>query len=201
MANLSIKTGTISRSMLVGNPAFIPTSFVSIATAVGTGSSGSITFSSIPQTYKHLQIRYIAKTTFGPGFAAYYAMSLNFNGDSGSNYSAHRLVNEGSSVLAYGQTNQTSIPNLAYMTPSPTFLNNVMGAGIIDITDYQSTTKNKTVRAFSGVASNSNTVDETGGVNLSSGLWRNTDAITSITINPFQNFTTTSVFSLYGITG
>jgi hypothetical protein len=201
MANLSVKTGTISRSMLVGNPPFIPTSFESIATAVGTGSSGSITFSSIPQTYKHLQIRYIAKTTFGPGFAAYYALSLTFNGDTGSNYSSHRLVNEVNTAYAYAQANQTEITNLAFMTPSPTFLNNIMGAGIIDIADYQSTTKNKTVRAFSGVDSNSSTTDQTGSINIGSGLWRNTNAITSITINPFQNFTTTSVFSLYGIKG
>ena len=39
-----------------------PSSFESIATVSGTGSSGTITFSSIPATYKHLQIRYIGKT-------------------------------------------------------------------------------------------------------------------------------------------
>jgi len=201
MANLSIKTGTISRSMLAGNPPFIPTSFESIATATGTGSSRTITFSSIPSTYKHLQLRWIAKDTFGPGFAGAYAISLQFNSDASNIYSCHRMIND-PTLSAYAQQNQSAIVNIYGITLTETYLNNIMGAGIIDIHDYSSTTKNKTIKSFTGVNTNSTTVDQTGAASLASGSWRNTNAITSITISSaITAFTTTSQFALYGILG
>ena len=177
-------------------------SYESIATATGTGSGRTIVFSSIPSTYKHLQLRWIAKDTFGPGFAGVYSISLQFNSDTASNYSGHRIVNESTTVNAYGQANQSSIPNITGSTLTETYLNNIMGVGIVDIHDYSSTTKYKTVRSFSGGDTNSATVDQTGQVCLASGAWRNTNAITSISISsPITAFTTTSQFALYGIKG
>ncbi len=179
------------------------TAFDSIASATGTGSGGNITFSSIPSTYKHLQLRWIGKDTFGPGFSAAYPFTLRFNGDTGNNYSAHRIVNEGNSIYSYGNNiNNNVLNNFGVVTPTATYLNNIMGVGIIDIYDYSSTTKKKTLTGFSGVDSNDGTADETPQVNLSSGLWNNTNAITSISIQPpVSGFTTTTVFSLYGIKG
>ena len=206
MAITSIKTGSSFTNLvkyndfLGPNAAFNPSSYESIASATGTGSSGAIVFSSIPSTYKHLQLRWMAKDTFGPGFAGTYAISLQFNSDSGSNYSAHRLVNESTTIYAYGQASQTEIPNIVGITPTATYLNNIMGVGILDIHDYSSTTKYKTVRSFSGGDTNSTTVGQTGQVCLASGLWQNTNAITSISISPaITAFTTTSQFALYGI--
>jgi len=63
MAITSIKTGSSFTNLvkyndfLGPNSAYIPTSYESIASATGTGSSNTITLSSIPSTYKHLQLR------------------------------------------------------------------------------------------------------------------------------------------------
>jgi hypothetical protein len=71
------------------------------------------------------------------------------------------------------------------------------GAGVIDILDAYSTTKNKTMRTLNGLSG--------GEVNIrvGSGLWRNTNAITSVTIFDADstNLVTGSRFSIYGIKG
>ena len=68
---------------------------------------------------------------------------------------------------------------------------------IIDIIDYASTTKNKTVRAFFGLDLNGS-----GSVTLGSGLWMNTNAITDININAAADpMAAGSTFALYGIKG
>jgi hypothetical protein len=73
---------------------------------------------------------------------------------------------------------------------------NSFGAGVIDILDYSSTTKNKTVRAIYGVS------DATPGVNLTSGLYAQTTAISSLTVTTATgNFAVGSRASLYGIRG
>jgi hypothetical protein len=166
-------------------------SFESIATATGTGSSGTITFSSIPSTYKHLQIR-------GMGFGdSGGQLFLRLNGDTGSNYTRHRLLGYNGVVYASGETAQTSIRmcvddvNYASMgTTNPT-------VAITNIIDYASTTKNKTVRTLGGIDSNNAGNSE---IDLTSGLWLNTSAINSVSIIiSAGNFTTNTVFSLYGI--
>ena len=164
-----------------------PTAFESIATATGTGSSGTITFSSIPSTFKHLQVRANVIPT-----SAGNSTNLRINNDTGGNYTRHRLYGTGTTVVADGAISQTQI--------------NLTGAGsgdtsyptaiIIDILDYASTSKNKTVRIFSGI-------DKNGGadvsVNVQSGLWISTNAITQIDVISAANFGTASTFALYGI--
>jgi len=81
MAIRSLKSGTFSRSGLVGNPVIMPGSYESIASASGTGSSGTITFSSIPSTYTHLQIRGIGRNSYPST-----QVNVRFNSDTGSNY-------------------------------------------------------------------------------------------------------------------
>ena len=89
MAVTSVKTGssftnlTKYNDFLGPNSAYIPTSFDSIASATGTGSSGTITFSSIPQTYKHLQIRGIGRLDVVTGGVS---TRIRLNGDTTSNY-------------------------------------------------------------------------------------------------------------------
>ena len=184
------------RSMLAGNDAYIPTSFESIATATGTGSSGTITFNSIPGTYQHLQIRALAQDSNTNDFAASY--DLRFNNDSGTNYAKHRLFGEGSYVAADGQTSSTRIRFDNAASRSATA--NTMGVGIIDILDYASTTKNKTVRGFTG-ADNNLAANDSYFVTLTSGLWLSTSAITRIDLIAGNNFTTRTTFALYGIKG
>jgi hypothetical protein len=90
MANISIKNSIKSGSLLVGNAPFDPSDFESIATTtVGAGGATTITFSSIPATYQHLQIRVLARTNRSAGVDI---MSMRMNGDTGNNYSDHLVV-------------------------------------------------------------------------------------------------------------
>lgn len=173
-------------------------SFESIATATGTGSSNTITFSSIPSGYSALQIRFIGKST-QTGTAARYIANLRFNSDTGSNYASHTLRGDGNSVSATGAATQTNI--IIYQIPnSATAYANMHTVGIIDIIDYTSTAKAKTIRVASGLDLNTATASNNV-INLSSGLWYATPAaITSISIVvPTGSWTTTSSFALYGV--
>jgi hypothetical protein len=193
----SVKTGAIGDSLLAGNPSFIPTSFESIATATGTGSSGTITFSSIPATYQHLQLRILAR---GSAASAGADLWFRLNSDTATNYAQHTLMGDGSAASAAGIANSTSMyANVAGSSiPAASATASAMGTIIVDIHDYVSTTKNKTLRTFGGFD-----VNGTGGrIYLSSGLWRSTTAVNAITVNlDSGNFTTSSVVSLYGIKG
>jgi hypothetical protein len=162
-----------------------PGAYESIATATGTGSSGTITFSSIPSTYKHLQIRGLVLS------AGTDTAQIRFNSDTGSNYTRHRIFGNGTTATASGSANTTFI---ILNEGSTSTLPNTF---IVDVADYASTTKNKTVRSFSGIDQNGS-----GNVGLFSGVWRNTAAITSVTVFLNSgNYDTTSVISLYGIKG
>ena len=164
------------------------TAFESIATATGTGSSGTITFSSIPSTYQHLQIRYISRGTTDN------VMYLRINGDTGTNYSNHALYGAGASAATLSDVSNTRI---AQFRQSDSATTTQMGVGIIDIHDYASTTKNKTVRALTGYDANGSGI-----VMLTSGQRMNTAAITSLTFNVDGGFfSSNSVFALYGIKG
>lgn len=170
-------------------------SFESIATATGTGSSNTITFSSIPSTYQHLQIRGIARNTNASNRAD---LAVRLNGDTGANYAQHNLSGNGSTASAGSNTGGTSA--FVGWTTAANATSNIVGACIIDIHDYASTTKNKIIRAFVGEDLNAASTDAT--VWLASALWLNTNAITSLSLfAPFGNFTTTSTFALYGIKG
>jgi hypothetical protein len=164
------------------------TSYESIASAT-VGSAGVITFSSIPSTYKHLQLRYMAKVTSAT--AAY----LRFNGDTATNYAWHYLNGDGSNVEAAGYATQAQI---GFTPPESGIGSTQFAVGIVDIADYESTTKFKTVRTFCGID-----VNGVGGdIALDSGLWRSTSAVNSITITTFgTDFSTGTTFALYGIKG
>ena len=196
MAVVSIKNKLRRGNLLVGNAAFNPSSFESIATATGTGSSSTITFSSIPSTYQHLQIRGITRcttTTPEPG-NTYWDITLN--SDTGANYATHRLNGNGTSATALGLSSQ----NVAriYSLGSRGSETNRIGVCILDIHDYASTTKNKTIRAIGGIETNGSNSE----ISLTSGLWVNTSAVSTITITVGSgNFATNTSIALYGIRG
>lgn len=172
----------------------VTSSFESIATATGTGSSGTITFSSIPSTYKHLQIRAIVRSQEATGQTNY---QFQINGDTAGNYAAHRVLGDGTTVSASGSASATSISIGAALATSTA--TGMMSATIIDILDYASTSKNKTVRILSGHDSNQTFA---GRVDLRSGLWMSTSAVTSLSFFfSGQNFSTSTQFALYGIKG
>ncbi len=196
MAIRSLKNGTFSRSLLVGNTAFDPAAMDSIATVtVGATSVSTITFSSIPATYTHLQLRAIAKCNVNDGNNSYSNIYMTFNSDTGSNYSYHHIQGDGSSVATTGQVNQTSV-FVGTAANSDSAQASVFAANVVDILDYANTNKYKTVRCLNGKENNAATYNR---LQFKSGNWRNTNAITSITLTSDGNFTQYSHFALYGI--
>lgn len=175
-----------------------PSSFESIATANGTGSSGTITFSSIPSTYKHLQIRALTKIN---ATGNTYDAQIQFNSDTGSNYTQHQILGDGASVTLDANANLTSIYTQDFTLGTASgAITNVMSTAIIDIIDYASTSKYKTVKVINGFDTNRSTAP-VGQMRLFSGLWRSTSAISSITITCNTNWANTTTFALYGIKG
>ena len=172
-------------------------SFESIQTVtVGSGGASSAVFSSIPSTYKHLQIRLTARVT---GATTDSNIVAYFNTDTTSgNYPQHVLYGTGSSPAGAGYSPSDS--NLAIgRTPGASSTSGMFGVGIADILDYTNTNKNKTVRALSGQDQNGSGI-----VLLNSGLWLSTAAISTITITAQSgngNLAQYSSFALYGIKG
>ena len=176
-----------------GNGAGGGGSFESIATVTAAGGESTLTFSSIPATYKHLQIRWIAR---GSGNATYiFARANSTNG-----YTNHALSGSGSSASASGSTGNTYIQMYAAITQS-TATAGMFGCGIMDIHDYASTTKNKTFRAIYGLDSNGVTYQNIElGSSLATGF--TTSAINALDFRPDTgNFAAGSTFALYGIKG
>lgn len=168
-------------------------SYESIQTvSVGSGGQSTISFTVIPATYKHLQIRAIAKTNRASWIDD---IILQFNSDTGNNYAWHTLAGSGSSASAgaASSTNRIVLGSMAGSSVSNTF-----GAGVVDILDYANTSKNKTVRSIVAVEDNAN-----GYLPFNSGLWMNTAAVTTITISPNTGtqFNQHTQFALYGIKG
>lgn len=205
MAIRSLKSGTFSRSGLVGNPVIMPGSYESIATVdVGAGGAGTITFSSIPSTYTHLQIRMICKDsnggTYTEAISAAAPMYVRFNSDSGANYASHQLLGNGTAASAYGPTSITAFYVGGTFSNSNAGTNNMFATAIIDILDYANTSKYKTGRVLSGFEQNAASGANPAGVSLGSGLWMSTSAITSITLlAPANTFVQYSQAALYGI--
>ena len=172
------------------------TAFESIATATGTGSSGTITFNSIPATYKHLQIRCIGRSTTTKG----YGIVKPNNDSSTANYTYHTVYGGGATVTADKYTTGSLGGSYSiYTTGATSELSDNVGATILDIHDYASTTKYKTFRSFTGYDNNQ---AGNGIVFLISTLWLSTSAISSLTIDlQGVNFSTATTLALYGIKG
>jgi hypothetical protein len=173
------------------------TGFVSIATqTVSSGGASSITFSNIPQVYKHLQIRGKAR---GTDPYAYAFLGITFNGDTGTNYSRHIILGDGvnSPPPSYGYTSQTKA-GAGYVTGS-TSGSNMFGAFVTEILDYTASNKYKTVRSLCGGDNNASATY--GYINYGSTAWMNTNAITSISLFTDANIAQYSSFALYGIQG
>lgn len=178
--------------------------FESIATAAVTSNTTFVEFTSIPQTYTHLQIRYIARTNRNQYTSDVMAMQLN--GDTSALYNHHQFDGTGSIVesgsSASGQTSSRVARPAASGAPENTF-----SAGIIDILDYKNTNKNHVIRSFCGVDVNGDYGGNGAGIiSLFSALHRSTTAISSIklfvivTESQFS-FIPNSHFALYGIKG
>ena len=151
-----------------------------IATATGTGSSDTVTFSTISGTYTDLIVVCSTKVTSG----GITSLGVRFNSDTGNNYSYTLLQGDGSTAVSQRQSNTDQliwgITNGGEQTIS-----------ILHIQNYSNATTYKTALGRGNSAGAL--------VRASVGLWRNTNAITSVSILAAVNFATTSNFTLYGI--
>ena len=147
----------------------------SIATVtVGSGGASSITFSDIPGGFQHLQVRGIWRIT--ENVAADEWLAVQLNGDTtGGNYAYHSLYGAGASATAEAGTSATRVS----LGPKDGRTANVYGAFVVDILDYASTSKNTVMRTFGGYDANG-----VGVVGINSTLWKNTNAVTSLTVLP-----------------
>ena len=165
---------------------------------VGSGGAVNVEITSIPATYTHLQIRGIARSSANStgGMSLY----MQFNSDTGANYSRHYLgtyQGQDAAVWAGGAANESFI--IPFLMPTNLLGASIFTAGVIDILDYANTNKYKTTRSLGGYDMNGATSGYNY-LNLNSGSWRNTAAITSIKLyGASQEFMQYSQFALYGI--
>lgn len=152
--------------------------YTPIATNTLGSNSTSVTFSSIPGTYTDLVV--VVAGTFTTGSTN--NVNLQFNGDTGSNYSWTRLLGSGSAASSY----QASDVEIDIGLISSTAQSNT----IAHIQNYSNATTYKTA------IGRGNTSEY---VQTSIGTWRNTAAITSVKIQSAATFASGTVFTLYGI--
>lgn len=149
-----------------------------LETQILSSPTASITLSGLGSysNYRHLQIRMTTKTVSGG-----YNATVRINSDSGANYAAHQLQGVSSNVTGSAQVS----------TSSPTFRTSeqYFVPSIIDILDFSNTSKNTTIREFTGAGAL---------IGLRTILWNNTAAVTSISLTPTNNFATGCRVSIYG---
>jgi len=191
---LNIISGTLSS----GTPPAVPNSYESIATVtVGSGGSSTVSFTSIPSTYKHLQVRGIVATTASGSTDSNYMITSANNDTNTSNYYTHYINGNGSSAASGGNN---AYGGALYSGVAPKTNNtNMFGGLVIDILDYSNTSKNKTFRTLTGADLN----NTNGILYFSSAVYLNTAAITSLTfsIAYIGDLARYSSFALYGIKG
>jgi hypothetical protein len=172
--------------------------FEAISTINVSSSTASVTFSSIPQIYKNLQIRGLARCTTADGGGQ---PRIRINGDTGNSYhTVDQRVMPGFSTTTYYTTVSNSVSAIAapdYSIPDTIHPSNIFGFWNFEIADYTASSKRKGIVGICGMAAN------TGGNRLGqfAGHYNGTGAITSITLyfaNSGANISAGSVFALYG---
>jgi hypothetical protein len=162
--------------------------------SVGAGGQATITFSSIPSTYSHLQLRILGRSATSA--ATSEALRMQLNGQTATSfYTDHLVYGDGASVITDYDVNSVAGLNI-HRLPSSTSTASVFGALVIDFIDYANTNKNKTIRSLGGFDANGS-----GRIVLNSGLFTSTAAISSITctLSTGSNYLQYSTFALYGI--
>jgi len=194
--------GCITAGLFSTGVAASTNAYESIATVtVGIGGQSSIDFTSIPSTYKHLQIRAIGRSNYAISTGGDYA-KLRFNSDTATNYSLHYIQGDGASVAAGATASSSWINILRFAVNLADGVSSAMAVSITDILDYTSVNKNKTVRSLSGMELN--TGNTQGAIDFQSGAWYNSaNAITSISLTPGNGtlWTQNTQVALYGIKG
>jgi len=151
-----------------------------IATITLDSSASSVTFSSIPQGYRDLEL--IINGIYSAG-AAPGSINAYFNNDTGSNYPQVYMLGTGSSASSGSNTNTQA--DLG-------FSGNETMQVIAQIQDYSATDKHKTVLSRSDGSR----------VEARATRWANTSAINEIDVfTTSADFQAGHTFDLYGIVG
>jgi hypothetical protein len=157
----------------------MPKTYESITSTTLTSTSTSVSFTSIPGTYTDLIL--VIQGSFqlnGSG------INLQYNSDTGTNYSRTRITGDGSTA-ASSRTLTSANASVAYLGTS-------QSTTIMHFLNYANTTTYKTALGRGGSGAD-------GLVVATAHLWRSTAAITTITVSDTATFTTSTTFSLYGI--
>jgi hypothetical protein len=158
--------------------------YTPIATTTLGSDTASYTFSSISGSYTDIVVALSVSSTH----TGVTSLVLQFNSDTGSNYSNTRLGGDGSSAFSDRDSNVTA-PRLALIGNSTTEFNPV----IMNLNNYSNATTYKSILSRGNYASSY--------VTAYAALWRSTSAITSIKIFPFSgSLRSGSTLTLYGIT-
>jgi hypothetical protein len=198
-ATNSVGTGGYSAASNSVTPV-VPTAYESIASLNGTGSNTSWTFSSIPSTYKHLQIRGVLREAAGGN--ANGSLRLQFNASGSSTGRGHWFQALGDTSPYTQAQNDSGDMYIQYVSVGSAATSNVYGHFIIDILDYADTNKKKVMRNFYGVNCN-NFAATSAVIGSNSNLWNDTSAINEIRLVGANGnaYTTLSNVALYGIKG
>lgn len=166
-----------------------------IAQEVLTGSVTSITFSSIPNYFRHLFLECQLRTDAA---AELDNALLRFNADSAGNYDRQLVQANDATLTSAAAIAQTSISMIGTEAANSRASN--FAPGLVFIPFYKETNAEKWLIAFSGIAGNASAVGDVYAL-YRIGRWRSTVAITSLTLLPVTgtNFVTGSKVNLYGI--
>jgi hypothetical protein len=161
-----------------------------IATAaVTSGVSQNLIFDNIPQTYTHLQLRGVRRSSTS-GALTYPAIYLN--GDSASNYSHHVTIGDGGTICSYNVSNNSAIAGMDLPASGTTASS--YSSWVVDIFDYRNTNKHKIVKYYQGFDANGS-----GKLFIGGGNWRSTAAVTRFE-TPTTDYMAGTTLSLYGMT-
>jgi hypothetical protein len=177
--------GAITAGLFAAGAPAVTNSYESIATVTLGSAASSVSFTGIPSTYKHLQVRTMfLYSNSGDNLVCSY------NSGAFSNVKVHYLFGNGATVTA---GNDTSIISVNAGNTSTAF-----SVGVYDFLDYTDTNKTHTLRYLQG-----QDVNGSGVMVLGSALATNTAAINALTFSfsGGANFRTYTQFALYGIKG
>lgn len=167
-----------------------------ITETVTASSAADVTFSSISASYRDLEIRIRGR---GDTAATEIGVWLQFNDDTGSNYSAALGVFNGTGSASSAQNLATTALKRLFDIPAASATASYCGTGTIVIGDYRGTTFFKSAHGQAGMVRNTSSngaLAELGG-----GIWISTSAITKVKVFlAAGNFVDGSVVSLYGRT-
>lgn len=197
LSKSSINNWTKYPNFAAANPLIIPAAYELISTTVLGSTTSSVTFTLTAgqqATYKHLELRWTSRTDRGNASDRLY---LKLNGDTGSNMFTHQLYGQGTTLASSaGFGVPIDVMFIEGGSIGGTATANAFAGGIMSIADAFSTTKNKTIRSlYSATESTGSRVE------LTSGGWFQTAAVSTITLSAIGSFVSGSRFSIYGLKG